>query len=93
MRFATSVQGVVEIFIGGLGGCAETHLSFVQNWRRVMRNVPKPGRARRVAESVWAEVEASVAAGGVGEAGGTGRLFLRPFGLEEIKDTANRPIP
>jgi hypothetical protein len=34
----------------------------------------------------------SVAAGGVGESWGMGRLLLRPLGLEEIKDATNRPI-
>ena len=45
-----------------------------------------------VAESVRAEVEASVAAGGVGEGWGGGRLLLLPVRVEEIKDAANRPI-
>ena len=37
-------------------------------------------------------MEASVAAGGVGEGRGRGRLLLCPLGIEEIKDAANRPI-
>ena len=37
-------------------------------------------------------VEALVAAGGVGERGGSGWLLRCPLGIEEIKDAANRPI-
>ena len=36
--------------------------------------------------------EASITAGGVGECWSLSRLLLRPIGIEEIKDAANRPI-